>query len=363
MTVAVGLSGGVDSAVAALLLREQGHRVVGITMKLWRGAYRGGTKDACFGPGEADDIARAEAIARHLGIPYHVFDLSEAYERAIVGYFRDSCLKGETPNPCVRCNAAFKFGLLPRLAREAGLEFDRFATGHYARLACTNGRQQLLRALDTRKDQSYFLYRLSQEQLARHCFPLGMLQKKEVRALARRAGLAVAEKPDSQDFYAGDTEELLQVPPRRGAIVDRAGHVLGHHDGFWRYTIGQRKGLGIGGAGAPFYVLATNPCRNEVVVGRREEACAAAFALDEIHWVSCPKTEAPLRCRVRVRSAGPLVPACLEAGACRVDEPLFGVTPGQSAVCYGADDECVLCGGIIRPFRPESFHNTLNPGS
>ena len=201
-TVAVGLSGGVDSSVAALLLKEQGFNVVGITMKLWQdGKYKGGSRDACFGAGEKEDIAEAERFAEKFGMEYRVFDVAKDYERTIVAYFRETYLGGKTPNPCVRCNATMKFGLLPRLAEESGLKFDFFATGHYARLAqAQDGRIKLLRAADKTKDQSYFLYRLSQEQLARQIFPLGDLSKAEVRRMAKDAGVAAAEKPDSQDF-------------------------------------------------------------------------------------------------------------------------------------------------------------------
>ena len=314
MKVAVGLSGGVDSSVAALLLKEQGHEVIGITMKLWRGQYRGGDRDACFGAGEAEDIAAAEAFARQSGIDYRVFDCSEQYDRTIVRYFRETYLSGRTPNPCVFCNATMKFGLLPRLAAESGLAFDAFATGHYARVSRRGERWAISRAADLAKDQSYFLYRLSQDQLSRQMFPLGEMTKREVREIARARGLAAADKPDSQDFYSGDANELIGEPDRPGDIVDTAGRVLGRHTGFWHYTIGQRKGLGIGGAGEPYYVIDLNACRNQVVVGRADEAVRRSLEVSDVNWVSIAPTDAPMECRVKVRSAGRLVPATLTAG-------------------------------------------------
>ena len=347
MKVAVGLSGGVDSSVAALLLKEQGHDVVGITMKLWRGQYKGGPRDACFGAGEAEDIAAAESFARQVGIEYRVFDCSEQYDKTIVRYFRETYLSGRTPNPCVFCNAAMKFGLLPRLAAEAGLAFDAFATGHYARVERRGERWAIVRAADESKDQSYFLYRLSQAQLARHVFPLGGMTKREVREIARSHGLAAAEKPDSQDFYSGDTNELIGEPDRPGDIVDSSGRVLARHTGFWHYTIGQRKGLGIGGAGEPYYVIDLNACRNQVVVGRADEAVRTSLEVGDMNWVAIAPTDEPIPCRVKVRSAGRLVPATLTAGRAEFPSGIAGVAPGQSAVFYGADSDDLLCGGTI----------------
>ena len=347
MKVAVGLSGGVDSSVAALLLKEQGHDVVGVTMKLWRGQYKGGSRDACFGAGEAEDIAAAGEFARRIGIEYRVFDCSEQYDRTIVRYFRETYLSGRTPNPCVFCNAAMKFGLLPRLASEAGLAFDAFATGHYARVERRGGRFAILRAADLAKDQSYFLYRLSQEQLARQMFPLGEMTKAEVRAIARARGLAAADKPDSQDFYSGDTDELIGEEARPGDIVDTEGRILGRHTGFWHYTIGQRKGLGIGGAGEPYYVIELNACRNQVVVGRADEAVRTSLEVGDMNWVAIAPTEEPVSCRVKVRSAGRLVPATLAVGRAEFPSGIAGVAPGQSAVFYDSSSEALLCGGVI----------------
>ena len=343
MKIAVGLSGGVDSSVVAALLKAQGHEVVGVTMKLWReGRYRGGEKDACFGPGEAEDIARAEALCRRLGLAYHVFDCADAYERVVLEYFRSEYLAGKTPNPCVRCNAFLKFGVLPQLARESGIGFDKFATGHYARLREENGVFHLLRGVDEKKDQSYFLYRLTQAQLKHLLFPLGAYRKSEVRELAARFGLEVKDKPDSQDFYSGDHTELLNASPRQGNIVDAAGNVLGTHEGFWHYTIGQRKGLGIA-AKHPLYVLNIDACRNEVVVGGADEAFSRELTLDECSWIAgeAPRGEV----QVKIRSAAERQTAFFEDNVLRFPEGVFAAAPGQSAVLYRGDE--TLGGGII----------------
>ena len=353
MKIAVGLSGGVDSSVAALLLKRAGHEVVGVTMKLWKeGRYKGGGFDACFGPGELDDIAEAEKLAAKLGIAYHVFDCADRYEAEVIRYFREEREAGRTPNPCVVCNRLMKFGLLPEMAREA-LDFDRFATGHYARIvpaaSGTSPRHDLLRAVHTQKDQSYFLWRLTEAQRAMAMFPLGELTKTEVRALAREASLAMAEKADSQDFYSGDVNELLSLAPREGNIVDTSGKVRAKHQGHWHFTVGQRKGLGFA-AGEPMYVVDVNACRNEVVVGSRAEAVVHDFSIDlnSVNFVSMEPTDRPVVGRVKVRSAQePVGPVVYENGAFHSDAGIFGVAPGQSAVLYALESEELLLGAVI----------------
>lgn len=349
MKIAVGLSGGVDSSVVALMMKEAGHDVVGITMRLWReGRYRGGDRAACFGPNEEKTIAQATEFARSIGIEHRVFDCYEEYEREIIGYFRESSLKGLTPNPCVICNAEIKFGLLPRVARSSGLVFDRFATGHYAQIVqCGNGRHAVGRAADEKKDQSYFLYRLSQDQLAGALFPLGGMTKVEVRALAAAKGLSTADRLDSQDFYSGDKNELIGEADREGDIVDLSGKVLGRHSGFWRYTVGQRKGIGVYGP-EPHYVIRLDSCRNQVVVGNRQEAFRNGFRIEDMKWMASGPTDAAVQCRVKIRSTGaPLGPVVLENGVCRASgDGLFGVAPGQSAVFYD-DSGRIICGGVI----------------
>ena len=349
MKIAVGLSGGVDSSVVALMLKEAGHDVVGITMRLWReGRYRGGDRAACFGPNEENSIAQAADFAKAIEIEHRVFDCFEEYDGEIIRYFREASLMGLTPNPCVICNAEIKFGLLPRVARKCGLEFERFATGHYARIErCDNGRYAVRRAADEKKDQSYFLYRLSQEQLAGTMFPLGGMTKAEVRELAAAKGLSVADRLDSQDFYSGDKNELIGEADREGDIVDLSGKVLGRHSGFWRYTVGQRKGIGVYGP-EPHYVIRLDACRNQVVVGSRQEAFRREFCVKDMKWMAVVPTADAIPCRVKIRSTGvPLGPVVLENGVCRAEgDGLFGVAPGQSAVFYDSFGR-IVCGGVI----------------
>jgi tRNA-specific 2-thiouridylase len=349
MKIAVGLSGGVDSSVAALMLKEAGHDVTGITMRLWReGRYLGGERTACFGPNEENTIAQAAEFARAIGIGHKVFDCFEEYDREIIRYFREASLAGLTPNPCVVCNAEIKFGLLPRVARMNGLSFDVFATGHYAKIEkCANGRYAIARAADPKKDQSYFLYRLSQEQLAGTMFPLGGMTKVEVRKYAADRGLATADRLDSQDFYSGDKNELIGAPDKEGEIVDLSGKVLGRHSGFWHFTVGQRKGIGVYGP-EPHYVIGLDACRNRVVVGSRQEAYRSQFNVADIKWMASAPTQEPIECRAKIRSTGePLGPVVFENGVCRAEgDGLFGVAPGQSAVFYD-DSGRIVCGGVI----------------
>ena len=310
MKVAVGISGGVDSAVAALLLKERGHELVGVTMALGRAD-------------EARALDEARAVAARLDIPLKTFDFAAAWREDVLRDVRETYLAGRTPNPCVRCNERVKFGLLPEAAFALGC--DLFATGHYARTE--NGR--LFRAADRTKDQSYFLYRVKPEILARTVFPLGGLTKGEVRAKARAFGFEAAEREDSQDFCGGDPMRIVGAPDREGEIVTSDGKVLGRHRGFWHYTIGKRKGLGIGG-GTPYYVIGLDAARNRVLVGFREEA--VRHDLDVTALVGRIDKTLP----VKVRSAGE--PKTLADG-------IAGIAPGQSAVFYDGDE--VVGGGII----------------
>ena len=332
--IALGLSGGVDSAVAVALLLERGFEVVGVTMTL----------------GRADEelsLAAAREAAARLGIGLHVFDLSREWRAGVLDYLRSTYLAGRTPNPCVRCNETVKFGLLPCFAFER-LGCTHFATGHYARLAAENGGVRLFRGADRAKDQSYFLYRVPQAVLARTVFPLGALTKAEVRERARSLGLAAADRGDSQDFCGGDPMVVVAEGDRVGNIVTAEGKVLGRHRGFWHYTVGKRKGLGIGG-GIPYFVTALRPETNEVVVGYREAAVTRAFEVGDFvafpKWGSCQEGLG-----VKVRSGGePHGPCRVEPtqGGVRVTCPdgILGVAPGQSAVFYDGDE--IVGGGVI----------------
>jgi len=328
MKVAVGLSGGVDSTVAALLLREQGHEVIGVTMALGRAD-------------EARSLAEADAAARRLDIPLRVFDLAKAWSEDVLRYVGDTYRAGRTPNPCVRCNERVKFGLLPRLA--FGLGCERFATGHYVRTVVdTAGRVRLFRAADRSKDQSYFLYRVAPEILTRTVFPLGEMAKDDVRAKARAFGLAVADKTDSQDFCGGDPAALVEAEPREGNIVTADGKVLGRHKGYWNYTIGKRKGLGIGG-GIPYYVVGLRAATNEVVVGFKDESFVREFKIADIVRFS---SETKGELSVKVRSAGePKGPVAWSGDTVSCPDGLSGIAPGQSAVFFQGDE--IVGGGII----------------
>ena len=316
MKVAVGISGGVDSAVAALLLKEQGYDVVGVTMTLGRAD-------------KAKLHAEAKAAAERLGIQLKIFDFAADWNANILQYVRETYLGGKTPNPCVKCNETVKFGLLPRAAFEMGCE--KFATGHYARVGI-GGRGsgiRLMRGVDRSKDQSYFLYRVRPDILERTVFPLGELTKDEVRAKARAFGLEVAEKGDSQDFCGGDPMKIVNEPDREGEVVTVGGKVIGRHRGYWNYTVGMRKGLGIGG-GTPYYVVALDAARNRVIVGFKDDA--VRYDLELTDTVGEIDKSLP----VKVRSVGE--PKLLKEG-------IAGVAPGQSAVFYRGDE--IVGGGII----------------
>ena len=354
MKVLVGLSGGVDSSVAALILKEQGYEVIGATMSIWGKngiAAAEGKHNACYGPDEKEDIEAAKRLSEKLGIPYHVVDCVSKYEDIVIANFKKEYLNGHTPNPCVWCNALIKFGVLPEIARLNGVEFDKFATGHYAKVEQgENGRYLLKRGIAPHKDQSYFLYRLKQEQLKNIILPLGNYTKDQIRQIAKDNNLDAADKPDSQDFYGGDYNELLGVKDKIGNIVDTEGNILGQHKGIWNYTIGQRKGIGVSST-QPLYVLSLNKDTNEVVIGPADKTFKKSLVASDLNWIAIDGLEKPIRCQAKIRSTQQPVEVELNpSGNDEVkvvfDDMQKSIAIGQSAVFY--DGDVVLGGGVIK---------------
>ena len=347
--VFLGMSGGVDSSAAAVLLRDAGYDVHGLHLSLL-GALP--LPEGCV----SDDGADAAAAAKALGLPFHEIDLSERFRRSVADYFIREYEAGRTPNPCVFCNREIKFGAMWEAARALGA--DCLATGHYARIARdpATGRYLLRRGADPLKDQSYFLCRLTQEQLSRTLFPLGGLSKPRVRALAAEAGLRNAGKRDSQDIcfvpdgdYVGLIERCVGHPSPTGAFLDRNGTVLGRHKGFIRYTKGQHKGLGLP-AEPPLYVLGKDSHANAILLGHHEDLFAAEAVAGDWNWISVSALTAPMEVTAKLRysrreSAATAEPLADGRVRLRFREPLRAVTPGQFAVLY--DGETVVGGGII----------------
>ena len=363
--VAVAMSGGVDSSTVAAVLLQQGRPVVGLTMQLWnqrRLPQLQGDGPAQHRCCSLDDVYDAKRVAQHLSFPHYVVNFEEQFEEKVVRPFVTEYLSGRTPIACTNCNTDVKFEPLLRMARQIGAE--RLATGHYARIRRdpSTGRYQLLRARDDSKDQSYFLWGLTQEQLSRSEFPLGELSKDEVRDLARRLALPVAEKPESMELcfvpngnyvqfihaYASEIGNPLE--DRDGDIVTRDNQVVGRHNGVHNFTIGQRKGLGFA-TGKPIYVLALDTQRNRVIVGEDESLHATALEIENVNWVSVAEPSQPLRARVKIRHKHEPGAATVESlpglqARVRFDESQRAITPGQAAVIYAGD--AVLAGGWIK---------------
>ena len=366
MKIAVAMSGGVDSSAAAAILKAQGHELVGFTMQLWN-QRRGISVDENGEPLPSrccslDDVYDARRVAEELGFPFYVLNLEKEFERDVVQPFVNSYLQGETPIPCVACNSRLKFASLDKLAASLGCE--KVATGHYARIEFDEAtrRYRLLRGLDPNKDQSYFLWELTQDQLSRALFPLGELSKQDARQAAREHELAVAEKKESQEIcfvpdgdYAGFIDRYLhaeaedhRVPPA-GEIVTTDGRMLGTHDGIHRFTVGQRRGIGVAGA-RPLYVLNVDAGRNRVVVGHDEDLLSDEFTAAGVNWISLDQPIEPIRAEVRVRYRHLAAPASItplpeSRARIKFDEPQRAISPGQATVFYRRDE--VLGGGWI----------------
>jgi tRNA-specific 2-thiouridylase len=365
-TIAVAMSGGVDSSTVAAMLAHEGDAVVGLTLQLWdqtRLAGKHGIPDApkagrCC---SLDDVYDARRVAEHLGIPYYVVNQQERFEQDVVRPFVAEYLAGRTPIPCSLCNNHLKFDQLLKTAQSIGAE--RIATGHYAvnEYDAERDRWILKRPADLAKDQTYFLFGLTQDQLAHTLFPLGRMTKPEVREVARQRGLALAEKPDSQEICfipGGDYKQFLtayleeqgrQLPETAGELVASGGEVLGQHEGIFNFTIGQRKGLGVSSP-TPLYVLQIDPASHRVTVGADEELATRSLRARRLNWISIPELTAPMRVRIKIRHRHEPAWATMEpTGADEVvatfDEPQRAVTPGQSAVFYDGDE--VVGGGWI----------------
>jgi len=360
--VVVAMSGGVDSSVVAALLAEEGYDVIGITLQLYDHGAALAKKGACCA---GRDIHDARRVAETMGFPHYVLDYESRFRDAVIDDFADSYLAGATPVPCIRCNQSVKFKYL--LATAQDLEADCMATGHYIRRMIGRNGPELHRAADPARDQSYFLFATTPGQLAYLRFPLGHLRSKaETRALAARYGLPVADKPDSQDIcfvpngnYAAVIEKLRPGAALPGEIVDTSGRVLGHHGGVIHYTIGQRRGLGIGGLADPLYVVRLDVDRRQVVVGPKDMLATRRVPVREVNWLGDGAfTDMPERqVEVRVRSTRPPLPAVLRPLSpteAEVDLTLAeeGVSPGQACVFYDPEGSRVLGGGWIWSGRP-----------
>jgi tRNA-specific 2-thiouridylase len=346
------MSGGVDSSVAAYLLKEQGYDVIGLTFRNWPQDCISRAEDKCCGPQAVTD---ARMVAHAVGVPHYVVDEIENFQKHVIDYFVAEYKAGRTPNPCVICNEKVKFGSL--LEKAAQLGADSIATGHYARIIETPHGRELRKGLDDSKDQSYFLFSLRQDQLARAMMPLGSLSKEETRAIATKLGLKTHDKVESQEIcfvpdkdYGKYLREGAKLADNKGEIVSRDGKVLGHHDGIQYFTIGQREGLRLGGQKVPLYVVALEAETNRVIVGPAEDLMRERFDVANCNWLAGGEPSAPVEVTVKIRYNHRGCPATVENHGngrvlVRLHQAQRAITPGQAAVFY--QDDLVLGGGWI----------------
>lgn len=355
MNIAVAMSGGIDSSVAAALLKEEGHDLISVTMNLLPEASTQNDDGRESESRTKNTVAKAIEVAEKLGIPHHIIDLREIFQEKVITDFCREYARGRTPNPCVRCNRYIKFGALLEKARELGADY--LATGHYARIQRDEitGRYILNKGIDTDKDQSYFLCQLTQKQLSLAMFPVGGLTKDKVREIAREHDLPAADRPESQeicfitdDDYAGFLKNNIPEAYRPGPILDEGGNTIGEHGGIPAYTIGQRRGLGIAAAG-PLYVTAIYPERNAVAVGPKDKTYRRELIANELNWIA-PPPEQHVRVRARVRYRHPEAKATVTPDDDTVhvlfDEPQMAIAPGQTVAFYDGDN--VIGGGTIK---------------
>ena len=354
-TIAVAMSGGVDSSVAAFLMKKEGYRVVGVMMDvLDRDLKLEPGCSACFAKEIEVDIEAAKKVAKKLNIPFYLINLKDEGQAKVLSFFKQEYREARTPNPCIKCNIELKFGAILRELRALGVEFDLFATGHYSRIEFHRGTGQyrLYRGQDPLKDQSYFLYHLSEEQLRGIRFPLGKFNKSEIRKIAVENDLDVSNKTESMDFFKGGYHKLFEESLQSGRIVNARGEILGEHKGIVRYTIGQRRGLGIA-APKPLYVLDKDKESNTVIAGYQDELFHSNLIAEGMSWVNMSHLESQIEVKAKIRYQHKAVevlvkPHDKDQVEVIFKEPIAAITPGQIVVFY--DQDRVLGGGTIQKF-------------